>query len=140
RAGGMLPTALVQRSRLRALAAKAGATAPVALGVGVVLAPLGALGLLVASATTPGATLALGPGDVLGIWARGLVVLVLLAWLGLGIGTLVRGQVAAVVTAAALALAGPVVPGAVKLPSGRGAAAADWPPLGLRPAASASQS
>ncbi|SME89351.1 hypothetical protein L603_001400000160 [Cellulosimicrobium cellulans J34] len=140
RTGGIVPTALVQPSRLRVLAAKAGATATVALGVGVVLALLGALGLLVAIVTSPGATLALGPGDVLGIWARGLVVLVLLAWLGLGIGTLVRGQVAAVVTVAALALAEPVVRGAVTLLSGGESAAAEWLPLGLGALASTGQS
>ena len=51
RTGGIVPTALVQPSRLRILGAKAGATATVALGVGVVLALLGALGLLVAIVT-----------------------------------------------------------------------------------------
>ncbi|MEV8029848.1 hypothetical protein [Cellulosimicrobium funkei] len=131
RTGGIVPTALVQPSRLRILGAKAGATATVALGVGVVLALLGALGLLVAIVTTPGAGLALGPGDVLGVWARGLAVLVLLAWLGLGIGTLVRGQVSGVVTVAALALAEPIVRGAVTLLSGGDSAAAEWLPLGL---------
>ena len=65
------------------------------------------------------------------MWARGLAVLVLLAWLGLGIGTLVRGQVAGVVTVAALALAEPIVRGAVTLLSGGDSAAADWLPLGL---------
>lgn len=140
RTGGIVPTALVQPSRLRILAAKAGATATVALAVGVVLAVVGALGLTVAIVTTPGATLALGPGEVLGVWARGLAVLVLLTWFGLGIGTLVRGQVAAVVTVAALALAEPIVRGAVTLLSGGESAAAEWLPLGLGALASTGQS
>lgn len=140
RTGGIVPTALVQPSRLRVLAAKAGATATVALGVGVVLALLGAAGLLLAIITTPGAGLALGPVDVLGVWGRGLAVLVLLSWFGLGIGTLVRGQVAAVVTVGALALAEPIARGAVTLLSGGTSAAAEWLPLGLGALASAGPS
>jgi len=140
RTGGIVPTALVQPARLRILAAKAGATATVALAVGAVLAVLGAAGLLVAIVTTPGAGLALDALEVLGIWARGLAVLVLLSWLGLGIGTLVRGQVAAVVTVGALALAEPIVRGAVTLLSGGESAAAEWLPLGLGALASTGQS
>lgn len=140
RTGGIVPTALVQPSRLRVLGAKAGATATVALAVGVVLALLGAAGLLLAIVTTPGASLALEPLEVLGVWGRGLAVLVLLSWFGLGIGTLVRGQVAAVVTVGALALAEPVVRGAVTLLSGGTSAAAEWLPLGLGALASTGSS
>jgi len=74
------------------------------------------------------------------VWGRGLAVLVLLTWFGLGVGTLVRGQVAAVVTVAALALAEPIVRGAVTLLSGGESAAAEWLPLGLGALASTGQS
>ena len=131
RTGGIVPTALVQPSRLRVLAGKAGATATVAVVIGVALAVVSAAGLLVAVATTPDARLALTAGEVLGIWGRGLVVLVLLTWFGLGVGTLVRGQVAAIVTIGALVLVEPLVQGAVALLSGGQSAAAAWLPLGL---------
>jgi len=131
RTGGIVPTALVQPSRLRILAGKAGATATVALVVGAVLAVVSAAGLLVALATTPGAGLALSAGEVLGVWGRGLAVLVLLAWFGLAVGTLVRHQVAAIVAVTALAILEPLVQSVVTLLSGGQSAAASWLPLGL---------
>ncbi|OLT50922.1 hypothetical protein [Cellulosimicrobium sp. CUA-896] len=137
RTGGVVPTALVQPSRLRVLAGKAGATATVALLVGAGLVVVSAAGLLVALTTTPDARLALPAGEVLGIWARGLAVLVLLAWFGLGLGTLVRGQVATIVVVGALVLLEPLVRGAVALLSGGTSAAAEWLPLGLGSLASA---
>jgi ABC-2 type transport system permease protein len=137
RTGGIVPTALVQPSRLRVLAGKAGATATVAAAIGVVLAVVSAAGLLVAIATTPDARLALSAGEVLGTWGRGLVVLVLLTWFGLGVGTLVRGQVATIVTIGALVLVEPLVRGAVALLSGGTSAATAWLPLGLGSLASA---
>lgn len=137
RTGGVVPTALVQPSRLRVLAGKAGATATVALLVGAALAVVSAAGLLVALATTPDARLALSAAEVLGIWGRGLAVLVLLTWLGLGVGTLVRGQVATIVVLGALVLVEPLVRGAVALLSGGTSAAAAWLPLGLGSLASA---
>ncbi|MBD8078753.1 hypothetical protein [Cellulosimicrobium arenosum] len=131
RTGGMVPTALVQPSRSRVLVGKAGATATVAIAVGLVLAVVTAAGLLAAVATTPDARLALSAGEVLGIWGRGVVVLVLLTWFGLGVGTLVRGQVAAIVVVAAIALGEPLVRSVVALLSGGQSAAAAWLPLGL---------
>ncbi|WP_435738262.1 hypothetical protein V5D56_06640 [Cellulosimicrobium sp. PMB13] len=139
RTGGIVPTALVQPSRVRVLAGKAGATATVALVVGVTLAVVSAAGLLVAIATTPGARLELSPAEVLGIWGRGLVVLVLLAWFGLAVGTLVRHQVGAVVTVGALALVEPLVQAVVTLLSGGQSAAASWLPLGLASLATTGQ-
>lgn len=139
RTGGIVPTALVQPSRLRVLAGKAGATATVAVAIGVVLAVVSAAGLLVAIATTPDARLALSAGEVLGIWGRGIVVLVLLTWFGLGVGTLVRGQVAAIVSVGALVLLEPLVQAAVALLSGGQSAAAAWLPLGLGALATSGQ-
>ncbi|MBD5785142.1 hypothetical protein IF650_03015 [Cellulosimicrobium terreum] len=139
RTGGIVPSALVEPSRARILAAKAGASAVVAVVIGTGIVLLTAAGLLVAISTTPGAVLMLSAGEVLGIWCRGLVVLVLLAWLGLGVGTLVRSQVGAVVTVGALVLVEPVVQGVVALLSGGQSAAAAWLPLGLGSLASTGQ-
>ncbi|KRC33121.1 MULTISPECIES: ABC transporter permease [Oerskovia] len=140
RTGGIVPTALVVPSRLRILGGKAGATAVVALVTGAALAVLTALGLFVAVASTPGAQLMVGAGDVLGVWGRGLVVLVLFAWLGLGIGTLIRGQVAAILVVVGLVVVEPLVQAAVLLLSGGTSNAAAWLPLGLGSLASTGQS
>ncbi|MFF3063939.1 hypothetical protein ACFVQ3_05215 [Oerskovia sp. NPDC057915] len=140
RTGGIVPTALVVPSRLRVLAGKAGATAVVALVIGAALAVLTALGLLAAVASTPGAQLMVGAGDVLGVWGRGLLVLVLFAWLGLGIGTLVRGQVAAILVVVGLVVVEPLIQAAVVLLSGGTSSAAAWLPLGLGSLASTGQS
>ncbi|GAA1407748.1 hypothetical protein [Oerskovia paurometabola] len=140
RTGGIVPTALVVPSRLRVLAGKAGATAVVALVIGAALAVLTALGLLAAVASTPGAQLMVDAGDVLGVWGRGLLVLVLFAWLGLGIGTLIRGQVAAILVVVGLVVVEPLVQAAVVLLSGGTSSAAAWLPLGLGSLASTGQS
>ncbi len=140
RTGGIVPTAIVVPSRLRVLAGKAGATAVVALVIGAALAVLTALGLFVGIASTPGAQLVVGAGDVLGMWGRGLLILVLFAWFGLGIGTLVRGQVAAILVVVGLALLEPMLQAAVMLFSGGTSNAAAWLPLGLGSLASTGQS
>ncbi|GAA1719143.1 hypothetical protein GCM10009809_13720 [Isoptericola hypogeus] len=139
RTGGIVPTALVVPDRLRVLAGKAGATAAVALVTGAALALLTAAGLVVAVGTTPGATLALGAGEALAVWGRGLVVLVLLTWLGLAVGTLVRGQVAAIVVVASLALVEPLVQAAALVLTGGTSAATSWLPLTLGALASTGQ-
>lgn len=140
RTGGIVPTALVVPSRLRILAGKAGATAVISLAIGAALAAVTALGLFVAVATTPGAQLAVDAGDVLGTWGRGLVVLVLFTWFGLGIGTLVRGQVAAILVVVGLALVEPMLQAAVMLLSGGTSHLTAWLPLGLGSLASTGQS
>jgi ABC-2 type transport system permease protein len=140
RTGGIVPTALVVPSRSRILAGKAGATAVVALVIGAALAVVTALGLFVAVAVTPGAHLAVDAGDVLGTWGRGLLVLVLFAWFGLGIGTLVRGQVAAILVVVGLALVEPMLQAAVMLLSGGTSNLTAWLPLGLGSLASTGQS
>ena len=140
RTGGIVPTALVVPSRLRVLAGKAGATAVVALVTGAALAVLTALGLFVGVASTAGAQLQVGAGDVLGVWGRGLLVLVLFAWLGLGIGTLVRGQVAAILVVVGLVLVEPMIQAVVVLLSGGTSSAAAWLPLGLGSLASTGRS
>ncbi|MCA5892057.1 hypothetical protein LEP48_01660 [Isoptericola sp. NEAU-Y5] len=139
RTGGMVPTALVVPDRLRILAGKAGATAVVAVVTGGVLALLTAVGLVVAVATTPDASLVLGAGEVLGVWGRGLAVLVLLTWLGLAVGTLVRGQVAAIVVVASLALVEPLVQTMALVLSGGTASLTSWLPLTLGSLASTGQ-
>ena len=131
RTGGIVPTALVVPDRMRILAGKAGAVGVVALLTGAALALVTAVGLVVAVGTTPGAHLALSPGEALGVWGRGLVVLVLLAWLGLAVGTLVRSQVAAIVVAASLALVEPLVQVAVLILSGGTSSGTSWLPLTL---------
>ncbi|MFE6968671.1 hypothetical protein [Isoptericola sp. NPDC057653] len=139
RTGGIVPTALAVPDRLRVLAGKAGATAVAALAIGVALALVTAVGLVLAVATTPGASLAIGPVEALGVWARGLAVLVLLSWLGLAVGTLVRGQVAAVVVVVALALVEPMVQAAALVLTGGATTATSWLPITLGSLASAGQ-
>ncbi|MFC8598491.1 hypothetical protein [Isoptericola sp. NPDC057191] len=139
RTGGIVPTALAVPDRLRILAGKAGATATAALVVGAVLALVTAVGLVLAVTTTPGAALAIGPGEALAVWARGLAVMVLLSWLGLGIGTLVRGQVAAVVVVVALSLVEPMVQAAALVLTGGATTATSWLPITLGSLASAGQ-
>ncbi|MGF0115324.1 hypothetical protein ACQFYA_03220 [Promicromonospora sp. Marseille-Q5078] len=137
RTGGIVPTALAVPDRLRILAGKAGATATAALVTGAALAVVTAVGLVLAVATTSGAGLALGPGEALGVWARGLAVMVLLSWLGLAVGTLVRGQVAAVVVVVALALVEPMVQAAALVLTGGATTATSWLPITLGSLASA---
>ncbi|MGW8568129.1 hypothetical protein [Isoptericola sp. NPDC055881] len=139
RTGGIVPTALAVPDRLRILAGKAGATATAALVVGAVLALVTAVGLVLAVTTTPGAALAIGPGEALAVWARGLAVMVLLSWLGLGVGTLVRGQVAAVVVVVALSLVEPMVQAAALVLTGGATTATSWLPITLGSLASAGQ-
>jgi ABC-2 type transport system permease protein len=139
RTGGIVPTVLAVPDRLRVLAGKAGATATAALAIGVALALVTAVGLVVAVATTPGASLAIGPGEALGVWARGLAVMVLLSWLGLAVGTLVRGQVAAIVVVVALALVEPMVQAAALVLTGGATTATSWLPITLGSLASAGQ-
>ncbi|MEU2201834.1 hypothetical protein [Isoptericola sp. NPDC019482] len=139
RTGGIVPTALAVPDRLRILGGKAGATATAALAIGVALALVTAVGLVVAIATTPGAGLAIGPGEALGVWARGLAVMVLLAWLGLAVGTLVRGQVAAIVVVVGLALVEPMIQAAALVLTGGATTATSWLPITLGSLASAGQ-
>ncbi|WP_407319384.1 hypothetical protein UQW22_03115 [Isoptericola halotolerans] len=139
RTGGVVPTALVVPSRARVLLGKAGATAVAALVIGVALAVVGALGLAVAIATTPGAGLAISGADALATWVRGLCVLVALAWLGLGVGVLVRGQVAAIVVVVGAAFVEPLVQATVALLSGGTSSAMSWLPLTLGSLASTGQ-
>lgn len=139
RTGGIVPTALVVPSRTRILLGKATATAVAALVIGVALALVSALGLATAVLTAPGAELAVGADEILGIWARGLGVLVAFTWLGLGIGVLVRGQVAAIVVVVALAFVEPMVQAIVALLSAGGSSAMSWLPLTIGALASAGQ-
>ncbi|SKC75831.1 hypothetical protein [Krasilnikoviella flava] len=139
RTGGIVPTALAVPDRLRILAGKAGATATAALAVGAALALVTAVGLVVAVATTPGASLAIGAGEALGVWVRGLAVMVLLSWLGLAVGTLVRGQVAAIVVVVGLALVEPMVQAAALVLTGGATTATSWLPITLGSLASAGQ-
>ncbi|MFE5292474.1 hypothetical protein ACFQ8T_09875 [Isoptericola sp. NPDC056618] len=139
RTGGIVPTALAVPDRLRILAGKVGATATAALAIGVALALVTAVGLVLAVATTPGASLAIGPGEALGVWARGLAVMVLLSWLGLAVGTLVRGQVAAIVVVVALALVEPMIQAAALVLTGGATTATSWLPITLGSLASAGQ-
>ena len=137
RTGGIVPTALAVPDRLRVLAGKAGATATAALAIGAALALVTAVGLVLAIATTPGASLAIGPGEALGVWGRGLAVMVLLSWLGLAVGTLVRGQVAAIVVVVALALVEPMIQAAALVLTGGATTATSWLPITLGSLASA---
>lgn len=139
RTGGIVPTALAVPERLRILAGKAGATATAALAVGVALALVTAAGLVLAVATTPGAGLAVAPAEALGVWGRGLAVMVLLSWLGLAVGTLVRGQVAAIVVVVALALVEPMIQAAALVLTGGATTATSWLPITLGSLASAGQ-
>ncbi|WP_277207650.1 hypothetical protein [Isoptericola croceus] len=139
RTGGIVPTALVVPSRTRMLLGKAGATAVAALAIGAGLALVSAIGLTTAIATTPGAGLAVSGADVLGIWGRGLCVLVAFAWLGLGVGILVRGQVAAIVIVVAVAFVEPMVQAVVVLLSSGTSSAMSWVPLTLGALASTGQ-
>ncbi|GAA1977662.1 hypothetical protein GCM10009718_12610 [Isoptericola halotolerans] len=139
RTGGIVPTALVVPSRTRVLLGKAAATAVAAATIGVGLALVSALGLATAVLSTPGAGLAVDGGDVLGTWARGLAVLVAFAWLGLGVGILVRNQVAAIVVVVAVAFVEPLVQAVVALVSAGTSSALTWLPLTLGATASAGQ-
>ncbi|WP_265520187.1 hypothetical protein [Oerskovia flava] len=130
RHGGIVPTALVRPSRLAILGAKAGAVATAAVVIGVGLAVLSALGLTVALAAGD-APLVLSAAEVLGVWGRGLAVLALFAWIGLGIGTLVRNQVAAVVVVVAAVLVEPIVQALVMLLSDGTSNVASWMPQAL---------
>ncbi|GAB3605536.1 hypothetical protein GCM10027413_09450 [Conyzicola nivalis] len=116
RHGGIVGTALACPRRGGILAGKVGATAVAAAVLGIALAVI-ALAVLLGSALTGGG-LALSPLDVASALGRGVVVVVLLALLGLAIGVLVRSQLAAFITIAALLLAEPILQGLVQLVTG----------------------
>ncbi|WP_411699285.1 hypothetical protein [Conyzicola sp.] len=117
RHGGIVGTALARPRRAGILAGKVAATAIAAAVLGVALAAI-ALVVLLASAVTGDGALALSPLDMASALGRGVVVVVLLALLGLAIGVLVRSQLAAFITVAALLLAEPILQGFVQLVTG----------------------
>lgn len=95
RHGTVRPTLLANPDRARVLAAKAGASAVAGLGVGLLaagfVAGLGSIGLAMR-----GISVTLTAGDFAQLLAGGAAAAALWAVIGTGIGTLVRGQVAAV--------------------------------------------
>ena len=118
RHGGIVATALAQPRRGRILAAKASATAVTAAAFGVLLAIIAAGVLVVTVVVLPGAELVLDPLTALAVLGRGVLVVVLLALLGLGIGVLVRSQLAGVLVVVALLLLEPIVQAVAGLISG----------------------
>jgi ABC-2 type transport system permease protein len=95
RFGGIVPTALAQPKWGVILAAKVGAMAITGLLVGIIYAAVSAATLTV-SLPVAGVELAVSPGDLVGVLARGAVVVMLLALLGLAIGVLARSQLVGV--------------------------------------------
>jgi ABC-2 type transport system permease protein len=117
RHGGIVGAALARPRRVPVLTGKIAATSAVAGVLGVVLAAVSIVVLLLVVWTTP-ATLAVQVVDIASSAARGILVVVLLALLGLGIGVLVRSQLAAFLTVGALLIGEPMLQGLVQLFTG----------------------
>ena len=109
RFGGIVTTALAQPRRLRILGGKVAATAVVAAGLAVVYAVVVLGNLLVATLVIPGAELVLPAVDIVSTLVRGAAVVVLLALLGVGIGVIVRSQLAGILVVISLLVLEPIV-------------------------------
>ena len=117
RHGGIVGTALARPRRTPILVGKVAATSATAAALAVVLAAISLLVLLLLVWTTP-ASLAVPIVDILSSVGRGILTVVLLALLGLGIGMLVRSQLAAFLTVGALLVGEPMLQGLAQLFTG----------------------
>jgi len=117
RHGGIVGTALARPRRWSILGGKVAATAVAATVFGVVLSAI-VVAVLLVTVWTGGGGLALSAADIASSLLRGIVSVVLLALIGLGIGVLVRGQLAAFITVGAVLVAEPVLQGIVGLVAG----------------------
>jgi ABC-2 type transport system permease protein len=117
RHGGIVGTALARPRRFHILGGKIAATAASGAALGILFAAISLTVLLISVAVTP-APLAVSALDMAGILARGILITVLLALLGLGIGILVRSQLAGFLTVGALLLGEPILQGLVQLFTG----------------------
>jgi ABC-type transport system involved in multi-copper enzyme maturation permease subunit len=95
RTGTIRPTFLVTPRRTRVVAAKAGAGMPAGAGIGLIAAALTA-GAEAAGLAVRGISIELGAGDYAQLLAGGALAGALFAAIGVGVGAIVRNQVAAV--------------------------------------------
>jgi len=114
RFGGIVGTALAQPRRGQIVVGKTGATIAAGAVLGAILAVVVSV-VLAGALALRGIGLELAPLEALGILGRGVIVVVLLALLGLGIGTLVRNQVASILVVFAVLLGEPILQGIVSL-------------------------
>ena len=135
RFGGLVTTALAQPRHLRILGGKVVATAIAAAALALVFAVICVATLLVTTVALPAIEFVVPLGEVLGIVARSVVVIVLLALLGLAIGMLVRSQLAGVLVVIALLILEPIMQSVVQLVTGAVPAWAQLLPLSLGQAA-----
>ncbi|UNX54559.1 hypothetical protein MF406_17020 [Georgenia sp. TF02-10] len=136
RFGGIVPTALVVPNRSRMLLGKAAAVAAVSAVGGVVLALLTGAALLVGVGPAADGGILVAPTEMATIWLRGIVLLVLYALVGLGLGTLIRSQVAALVLVFCAVLVEAVIPSLFQLITGSIPLLVALLPFGLGPVAS----
>lgn len=108
RFGGIVGAALATPRRSSILVAKAAATATVAAGIALALVVV-SLATLAVTLVTSGIPIAVDPLAVAGVLARGGLVIVLIALIGLAVGVLLRHQLAAVLVMLAILVLEPIV-------------------------------
>jgi len=118
RFGGLVTTALAQPRRLRILGGKIGSTALASAALAVLFVVICLGTLLITTTLSPTIEFVVPVAQVLGIVARSVAVIVLLALLGLAIGVLVRSQLAGVLVVIALLILEPIVQSIVQLVTG----------------------
>ena len=130
RHGGILGAALARPARTAILGGKVAATAVVAALLGVALAVV-SLAVLLGLVAFSSVELVVQPAEIASSLGRGVVAVVLLALLGLAIGVLVRGQVAASIVLAGVLVGEPILQGFVQLVTGSLPVWAQFLPLSL---------
>ncbi|BDZ48871.1 hypothetical protein GCM10025867_11120 [Frondihabitans sucicola] len=118
RFGGIVGTALAEPRRLRILLDKVAATGVFAALLGVVYAVISVVVVVGTVQLSPAARLRVSGLDILSTSARGVVAVVLLSLLGLGVGLLVRSQLAGFLTLGAIVVGEPLVQGMAGLLAG----------------------
>ncbi|WP_022885560.1 hypothetical protein [Glaciibacter superstes] len=138
RFGGIITTALATPSRLRVVGAKAAAVAIVTALGAIAMALITGLALLAGTAVAQ-VPIQVQTGEVLSIWGRGTIVLIIYGLIGLAAGLLIRHQVAAVIAVFALVLVEPLISGIALLATGTTPIATAVLPLTLGPVASSGE-
>ncbi len=134
RYGGIVGAALAAPRRGRIMVAKAGAVAAIAAVIGLALVLVSTVTLLV-TLTASGTPVALGVAAAAGVLARGVLVVVALALIGLAIGVMARSQLTGVLVALAVLVLEPVVQATLGLVSGSAPLWTQFLPVALAQAA-----
>lgn len=134
RFGGIVGAALASPRRERILVAKAAATATVAAVIGLALVVVSLVTLAV-TLSASGIPIVIDVAAAAGVLARGVLVVVLLALLGLAIGVIARNQLAGVLVMLTILIVEPVIQATAGLIAGTAPAWSQFLPVALAQAA-----